>query len=311
MQRFEHRFPAMGIEIKLIAYAASQSQFEEAKRAAIATSQRLESIFSNYNKESECEKLQDSAPHSNPVRVSNEMLEVLVHSQRINELTNHAFDPTIGAVTHLWRMARKRNRLPVPEKLTDAMQQSGWSKIQLDSNEKTILIKQKGLRFDFGGIAKGYAADKVLDVFKNHNIVCALVDFGGDIVAGEKPPGSNGWLVKIRSGHKKHKYDLLALENCAVATSGDSQQRLTKNSVRYSHIIDPRSGKALENSCSVTIIGRNGTIADALASAISVLGPEQGMKTLQKFPHAFARIACGQENKIFKSDGFVEFQSRN
>ena len=303
--RFEHQFPVMGVVAKLIAYADNRADFDTAVKLAITASNDLESIFSNYSTESECEKLCLSAPHSIPENVSDELFEVLSASQRLNKLTDGAFDPTMGAATFKWRMARKRNRLPSAKTISKAMNFSGWSHLTLDSENKSVAVQIKGLRFDFGGIAKGYAADKVIAIFREQGIDSALVDFGGDIVVGKRPPDSRGWKIKIQSSSTTDQ--VLLLENCAVATSGDLEQHLTKNNIKYSHIIDPRTGKAIENSCGVTVISETGMVADAVASAICVLGPAAGMRTIKEFPATEVRIECPNGNEIFQTNRFKKF----
>ena len=307
MQLFEHKFATMGIEAKIIAYANDRKRFESAKNVAVDLTRKIERSLSNYDKNSECEMLVRLSANDGPVRVSDELFEILKLSQRINQLTDGAFDPTIGAATSVWRMARKRNRLPTTQKLANAMQSAGMTKIIVNDENQSVDVESEELRFDFGGIAKGFAADQVLKVFQSRQIHSVLVDFSGDVAVGQKPPNKDSWRIKIDTSSIDKKL-VLRVNDCAVATSGDSKQRLVKNQKRYSHIIDPRTGLAIENSCAVTVITkpRNTALADALASAISVLGPVEGIQILDKFPGTEVRTVAADGTQV-SSESFAKF----
>jgi thiamine biosynthesis lipoprotein len=135
------------------------------------------------------------------------------------------------------------------------------------------------MRLDFGGIAKGYAADECLRIFRALGMASALVDASGDIALGAPPPGTRGWVVAVAELNDPDKVGRsLLLSECGVATSSDARQALVLNGVRYSHIIDPRTGWALTTHCSVTVVAKTAALADGWASALSVLGGERGTR---------------------------------
>jgi thiamine biosynthesis lipoprotein len=150
---------------------------------------------------------------------------------------------------------------------------------------------------DLGGIAKGYAADEAMQVLKQHGIRSALVAAGGDIVVSEPPPGSTGWTIGVAplDSPEKPPTQLLLLRNAAVSTSGDAEQYVEINGKRYSHIVDPKTGVGLTGHSSVTIVAPNGTSSDSLATAVSVLGPEQGLEVIDATEGAAALILQATE----------------
>jgi thiamine biosynthesis lipoprotein len=159
----------------------------------------------------------------------------------------------------------------------------GYKKLALDCRAGTVELLAEGMKLDLGGIAKGYAGDEVLSVLRKYGITRALVDAGGDVVAGDPPPGKNGWTVALASiedpDGPADRY--LVVKNAAVATSGDAFQHVEIGGVRYSHIVDPRTCLGLTRRSSVTVIAPDGLTADGLASAVSVLGPKRGLELIE------------------------------
>jgi len=203
------------------------------------------------------------------VHVSEDLFRVLEAAQKLAAETDGAFDVTIGPVTHLWRQCK------LPD--TQTLERCGYLKLVLDRARRTVYLKLAGMQLDLGGIAKGYAADEALATLRAHGVKRALVAVGGDIAAGEAPPGKKGWKI----GVEPNGGDLI-LHNAAVSTSGDIEQFLKSGGVRYSHIIDPKTGLGLTHRAPITVVARRGIDADALATAISVLGPERGRALLKK-----------------------------
>jgi len=153
-------------------------------------------MMTDYDPESELMQLCQK-PFGQPVHVSDELFEVLQESQRVAELSDGAFDVTVGPVIRLWRRARRTEILPPAEALARARESVGYKKLKLDSRRKTVTLTVPNMQLDLGGIAKGYAADKALEVLKSHGINRALVAASGDIAAGDPPPGTRGWRVGV------------------------------------------------------------------------------------------------------------------
>lgn len=250
--------------------------------------------MSDYKETSELNRFCRKAV-KNPVTISPELFRVLSHSQRLAARSEGAFDVTIGVVVRLWRRARRTNLLPDKERLAQALRLTGHQKLHLDARRRSAWLEHEGMLLDLGGIAKGFAADEALRVLKQQGIGSALVAAGGDIVVGNAPPQKRGWLVALANlnganapaPEAAQTADLL-LSNAAVSTSGDAEQFVEIDGVRYSHIVDPRTGIGVTGQSSVTVVARRGIDSDALATAVSVLGAERGMPLIDATPGAAA-----------------------
>jgi len=191
----------------------------------------------------------------------------------------------VGPLVALWREARRLGRLPDAAALERARRTCGMEKIVLDEDRRRACLMAAGMRLDFGGIGKGLACDRASEVLRAAGIPRHLVEIGGDLVVGRAPPGGGGWRVSLGP-----EGGIMVLERVAVATSGDTEVHLDIDGVRYSHIIDPRTGIGLTNRVRVTLLAPTGAWADALASAVSVLGVEKGKALVESLEGMEARI---------------------
>ena len=292
-QRFEFRRRQMGSAVRIVLYAPEQAA-QTAAATAFKRIRDLDVIFSNYRQDSELAGLCRQAGLG-PQKVSTELFSVLQESMRFSRISGGVFDVTVGPYVDLWRDARQQGRLPDPTELAHAKALLGYRKVVLKPRSRTVKLQQQGMKLDLGGIAKGFIAAEALRVIQNHGIPRALVDAGGDIVMGSPPPGREGWQIAIEgvSGHKNPVAEV-PLKNVAIATSGDIHRGVEIDGIRYSHILDPRTGLGLTNSSLVTVVAPDGLTADALATVLSLLPPEQGLKLLQSMPEVSALIVRPQ-----------------
>jgi thiamine biosynthesis lipoprotein len=220
-----------------------------------------------------------------------ELFEILAEARRIAELSEGAFDPTVGPVVRQWRRARRTETLPTSEQLAHARESVGWRNFSLDVQNQTVTLLAPNMQLDLGGIAKGYAADAALKVLREHGLRSALVAASGDIAVGDAPPGQTGWHVSIGTPFRKDgEEQTLILANAAVSTSGDSEQSVVIEGTRYSHIVDPRTGLGLTTRCQASVIAPHAMQSDGLATAVSILGAEQGRELIQSQPRTSAII---------------------
>jgi thiamine biosynthesis lipoprotein len=288
----------MGSEFTLTFYAGDAGVAPVVAAAAFAKVAALDKKLTDYDPESELMQLCQQPPDK-PVRVSAELYEVLSESCRFASLSDGTFDPTIGPVVRQWRRARRTEVLPSPEQLHRALAPVGWQKIQLNPQQQTVTLLATNMQLDLGGIAKGYAADQALAVLRSRGITRALVAASGDIAVGNPPPGQRGWRVSIGSPFQtKGTERTLILANAAVSTSGDVEQSVVINGIRYSHIVDPRTGIGLTNRCQVSAIAPHATQTDALATAVSILGAEEGRRLIKSQPKVSAIIYRETPNGI-------------
>lgn len=278
----------MGVQARIVLFAPDSTA---ARRAAVAAFDRiadLDQIMSDYRRDSELMQLCGRAG-SGPVAVSRDLFDVLTLSTQLSEQSGGAFDVTIGPVVRLWREARRLGRLPDPAILADARSRAGPNLMKLDPEQQSVELVAAGMQLDLGGIAKGYAADEALAVIETHGVESALIEFGGDVVASGPPPGRDGWAVTASLADQQHRD--MTIENQALSTSGDTQQFVEIDGIRYSHVVDPRTGIGLTSRAAATVIAPKGVLSDALATSLSIMGRNDGLEFVRKYyPEATAYV---------------------
>jgi len=307
LSRFEFEETHMASPFKIVLYSKDEDSARRASRAAYDRIAALNTILSDYDPESELSRLSRAAGGP-PVPVSADLFAVLRRSQDIYERSGGAFDVTIAPVGRLWRRARRDRKLPDAALLAEARRHVGSDKMVLDPAARTVQLKNAGMKLDVGGIAKGYAAQAALDVLRAAGIRRALVGGAGDIVVSDPPPGAGGWKIAIAPLEPgiSRPIRVLLVANAAVSTAGDAERYVVIDGHRYSHIINPATAVGVEDRASVTVVAADGATADALETAVYVLGPERGLKLVDQTPGAaaiFVRRAPGGL-KTFESARF-------
>ena len=288
-QRFEFARTEMAVPISIIIYAPDGATAASAAEAAFDRIHQLNSILSDYDEESELRKLCRTSSEGNEVPVSDDLWRVLQHAAQLSDQTEGAFDVTIGPLTHLWRRARRLKELPSPEAIKTALARVDYHAVRLHAGGQAVELLKPNMLLDLGGIAKGFAMEEAYHVLEKRGINRVLIHAGGDMLMGDPPPGKTGWKIGVgqTDGAKPPRY-YLSLSKCEMATSGDRFQYVEIGGVRYSHLIDPKTGMGLTNRCQATVVAPLGTLADGLASSICILGPEKGMKLVEKVPRVAA-----------------------
>jgi thiamine biosynthesis lipoprotein len=291
LERFEFQEPHMGTAARVVLYASDAKSAESLAARAFARIGDLDARLSDYRESSELMKLSRRAGGS-AVRVSADLFTVLERAQQISTRTGGAFDITIGPVTRLWRRARARGDTPDPERLAEAQRLVNYRDVQLVPARRQVRLLRRGIMLDLGGIAKGFAADQALETLTRHGARRALVALGGDIAVADPPPGSDGWQIAIApfGDNEDAPRAPLVLRRSAVSTSGDAEQFLERDGVRYSHILTPATGSATSERRSVTVVARDGMTADSLATAVTVLGATKGLPIVDDTDGAAALV---------------------
>jgi thiamine biosynthesis lipoprotein len=314
LQRYEAMRPCMGSLFEITLYASSDDAAQRAFDAAFDRIEELNAIFSDYDSESEALRLSHGAPMDRPLPVSPEMWTVLERSIRLSQRTDGAFDVTVGPLTRLWRRARRRRELPSSDRLPQALAAVGHRHVRIDPKTHAVQLLVANMRLDFGGIAKGYAADEAIRTMRKLNIQRSLVNAGGDIAMGEPPPEQTGWRIGVAPLEADDPPSrFLRLSNCGIATSGDAWQSVEIGGKRYSHIVDPRTGLGVVDRSSVTVVARDCMTADSLASAVSVLGPDRGIELVEQTCGASCLIVRVEEDqaKTHQSRRFPASESKD
>lgn len=261
----------------------SHPDVEEAKKAiekVFEEIRRIELLTSKFNLKSEVSQINQHAD-DNALAVSSEVYELLRKSIYYSQLTEGAFDVTVGPILDLWDFENEKNVIPSSENLSRQLLLVDFRNVLLGINNHVNLIKS-GMKLDLGGVAKGYAVDRGIEILRKKNINNAILNGGGDLKCiGEKSPGSP-WKIGIR--HPRNLASVIASiegKDIAMATSGDYQNYFITNNVRYHHLLDPVTGQPAQGLRSVTIISKDTILADAMATAVFIMGAEKGLKFIE------------------------------
>jgi thiamine biosynthesis lipoprotein len=297
----------MGTQIGLVFYYNDQLKADSIAQLVFKRIDVLNGILSNYLPQSEINNL-SKRPNEN-IAVSTELFRILLISNDYSKKTNGAFDITLGPLIDQWKKARHIKQLPSIGEIRMALNRIGCVNLEFPM-ENTVRLTKEGMQLDLGGIGKGFAADEAINLLRNHGVTAALVDMGGDITVSDAPPEKDFWVLGFSYFDKNGQevFRKVRLKNQAVATSGDLYQYVFIDGRRYSHIIDPHSGMALSNNIQVTTIAPNGTMADAYASALSVLGIEEAKEIVQKTSNleVFMVEDIPGEYQQWNSSGFLD-----
>jgi thiamine biosynthesis lipoprotein len=260
----------MGMPVTVTLYAPDAARAEAGARAAFARIAALDAMLSDYRTDSELTRL--SATAHDWVRVSPELFDVLSRAIQIARATDGAFDPTVGPLTSLWREARATGQVPAPAAIEAARSRVGYGLVTLDADRRAVRLERDGMRLDLGGIAKGYILQEGLAALDALGLRIALLDAGGDIVCGDAPPDQPGWRIETPGADEAFAARASQLMRAALATSGPAAQFLEANGVRYSHVIDPRTGWGVTSPREVKVIATDGATADAIATVMGISG---------------------------------------
>ncbi|MEP6664454.1 MAG: FAD:protein FMN transferase [Verrucomicrobiota bacterium] len=309
--RYEFSRPEMGVPFRLVLYAGSEREADDAARTAFGRVRQLNGILSDYDPDSELSRLSQTSGSGQKIKLSDGLWFVLQRAQQLSEKSDGAFDVTVGPVVNLWRKARRDGKLPDAKLLANARGAVGYKKLRLDSKTHSAELLVPNMRLDLGSIAKGFAVDEAMRVLRQQGIRSALVAAAGDLAVSEPPPGKRGWRIEIAAldapGAPEKKF--LLLKNAALGTSGDLFQRLEIGSKRYSHIVDPHTGVGLTDHSLVNAIAGDCLTANTLATTASVLGPKKGLQLAHKTSGAEIRILRKPKEVIeeVESRGFKRF----
>ena len=279
---FEFNRVRMGTRVRMLIHAEGADQAETAASAAFDRITALEAILSDYNPASEVRQFEPTIAGAS-VKASSELIRIMIRANELSAMTGGAFDVTCGPLTRLWRAAFMSGEPPSQIHIEEAAGRVGWTFVSVDEGNEALTFEWSGMELDFGAIGKGLAADMALAVIAQRGCPRSLVDVGGDLAIGLPPPGAQGWVVGIAldAGDVEQQIEV---SECGLATSGNAEQYLEHDGVRYSHILDPRTGSALTHSYAVAIQASDATAADAIASAMSVLGPVIGAQLIETWP---------------------------
>lgn len=281
--------------IEITAYGPNA---EKGVKAAFAEFKRIHDLTNNFDANSQVSVVNQNAGKSKVV-VDPDLLTMIKHSNELSDKLDGVFDVTIGPLTDLWGIGHKGDFVPSQAEINKLLPLVNYKAVEIDAAQNTVFLPQPGMMLDFGGIAKGYATDKAIEALKANSVTSALINAGGDVrVIGNKPDGKP-WRIGVQDPRNTDGISakLSLTEWDTMETSGDYQRYIVKDGIRYSHIINPHTGRQPGEISSVTIVNNNSGDGDILGTAIFVLGVDRGLELLKQFPGNEAIIVT-TEGKI-------------
>jgi FAD:protein FMN transferase len=299
----ERSHMTMGSELRVTIWTADESRAASASQVAFQEFDRLEALMTVWRDDSDIQRL-NAAAGDHPVRVSPEVREVLRAARQVSEWTDGKFDVTFGALSGLWKFDQDQdNEIPDRRAVLKQLPLVDFRSLEVDDGAGTAFLRRRGMRAHLGGIGKGYAVDRAVDILKKRGFENFMVQAGGDLyVAGRH--GDRPWRVGIRDprGPADKSFAALDLTDGTFSTSGDYERFFIKDGKRYHHILDPDLGEPAVGCRSVTIVAENATLTDALTTGVFVMGPERGMALIERLSHVEG-VIVSSKNEVLISSG--------
>jgi FAD:protein FMN transferase len=299
---FRQEMKLMGNRFEISAVASDEAWAMERIDAAVEEIRRIERLLTTYSEDSETNRINQNAGIA-PVKVSAETFGLIERSIRISAVTQGAFDISYGSVDkRLWNFDQQMRQLPDKELARKMVRLINYRNILLDRAGTTVFLKEKGMRIGFGGIGKGYAAERAKKVMQDSGVDSGIVNASGDLTAWGLQPEGRPWTIGIvRPDIKGEISSYLDITNMALATSGNYEKYVMIGGKRYSHTIDPRTGLPVTGIKSVTIITPNAEIADAMATPVMIMGVRAGLYMINQMKDIEA-VIIDDDDKIYTSD---------
>ena len=285
----EYRY-VMGTSVQVQAFGGDDATRRTAIDEAFAAFAEVDRLMSNYRDDSELALVNRSAAHG-AVSVSDPMFGVVDAARRVSSASNGAFDITVGPLVRLWGFHDRKPHVPTAAELAAVRPLVDYRNVLLDAEHRTIRFARQGVELDLGGIAKGFAVEIAADVLRRRGLG-GFIDAGGNQYLLGTPPGKRAWTVGIKNPDLRDQVmGVVETGEISVSTSADSYNYLVANGRKYGHILDPRTLEPATEALSVTILSRDGTLADALSKAAFILGPKAGLALVDSFAGVSAVIA--------------------
>jgi len=302
MHAQKRRVKLMGNQFELTVVSEDVHWADKQIDAAIIEIKRIEALLTTFSEESQTAKINAKAGIE-PVRVDKEVYELIYRSLKISAITQGAFDISYGSLDkRFWNFDVNMTALPDPQTAKQSIRLINWRNVILNEGDCTVFLKEKGMRIGFGGIGKGYAADKAKELLQRNGVQHGVVNCSGDLVTWGSAPNGKPWTVGIASPHQqKLPFSYLDISNMAVATSGNYEKYAIVNGRKYSHTIDPKTGFPVSGMKSVTIVCPSAELADALATPVMVLGRRVGLDLINQMKN-IACIIIDDADRIYTSN---------
>lgn len=298
----KRKLAMLGSPFEMTVVAKDTIQGNEYIDLAVAEVKRIENLISDWIPSSQISKVNQNTGIK-PIKVDKEVFDLVGRAIKVSQITSGAFDISYASMDKIWKFDGSMKEKPTEEAIKKSVSKIGYKNIILDSKEQTIFLKLEGMKLGLGGIGQGYIADKVKELLISKGCVSGIVNVSGDINTWGKQVDGKPWTVGIVNPMNKNKiFATFPLENSAVETSGNYEKFVVFDNIRYSHIIDPRTGYPAKGVVSVSVFAKQTEIADALATGIFVLGVEVGLDLVNQLK-GIECIIVDDKGKIHSSKG--------
>ena len=269
---------------------------------AIAEVKRVENLVSDWKPETQISHVNQNAGIQ-PVKVDDEVFQLVRRSIKISKLTDGAFDISYASMDKIWKFDGSMKEMPTAEAIKKSVEKVGFQKIILDEKEKTIFLRDKGMKLGLGGIAQSFIADNIRDLLKSKGCTSGIANVSGDIAAWGKQPDGKPWTIGIINPMNKNKiFATFPLVDSSVETSGTYEKYVVFDGIQYSHIINPKTGYPAQGIVSVTVFAKQTEIADGLAKGVFLFGVEAGLNLVNQLK-GIECIIVDSKGKIYSSKG--------
>lgn len=289
----------MGSDFELIVVEEDEATSQQRLHEGIAAIQHIEQLLTEFSDTSQTALLNKQSGVA-PVTVDEEVYMLIQRCIRLSALTQGAFDISAGALKSLYNFKHETFKMPNDTAISEALQRTGYKHIAL-LDKRQVFLQKKGMRIGFGAVGKGYAADRVKALWMAAGVKSGVINASGDLSAWGAQPDGSPWKIGIADPDDPSRILFwLPVEHASVATSGNYIQYFEHKGIRYSHNIDPVSGRPVPFIKSVTIVSPSAELSDALATAVTVMGREAGMYLVDQLPQVHC-IIIDEKNQVFQS----------
>ena len=300
-ENFKRTLILMGSRFDITVVASNEKEGNEYIDSAIFEIARIEKLISSWDVNSET-SLINKLSGIKPIKVDKELFDLIERSIAISTLTNGAFDISYASMDRIWNYDGTMREMPSEEKISSSIKKVGYQNIIIDKEAQTVFLKLKGMKIGFGAIGKGYAADKAKALLIEKGVKAGIINASGDLNAWGKQANGKDWMVAITNPLNKNKvFSWLPINDSAIVTSGNYEKFISFNGIRYSHIIDPRTGYPSTGIISTSIMTSNAELADAISTSVFVMGVETGLDFINQLKGVDC-IIIDEQNKIHTSN---------
>ena len=300
-ENFKRTLILMGSRFDITVVASNEKEGNKYIDSAIFEIARIEKLISSWDVNSET-SLINKFSGIKPIKVDKELFDLIERSIAISTLTNGAFDISYASMDRIWKYDGTMREMPSKEKISSSIKKVGYQNIIIDKEAQTVFLKLKGMKIGFGAIGKGYAADKAKALLIEKGAKAGIINASGDLNAWGKQANGKDWMVAITNPLNKNKvFSWLPINDSAIVTSGNYEKFISFNGIRYSHIIDPRTGYPSTGIISTSIMTSNAELADAISTSVFVMGVETGLDFINQLKGVDC-IIIDEQNKIHTSN---------